>query len=152
MDLFRIIGGDTTYAIWWLIADAFPEFMYFCELMIRLICHGSKLKCDDVTLKAGPRNSRICSNCHHNCIDNAKHMVIQCDDTQVERDDMMNEIYMNTEEEAHLVQNTMDLFPVLLGKKIEGMSDTGMLNIWVIAGTYIYKMYQSRTRVEVGIG
>ena len=152
LDLVKIIGTEVFYSTWWTISDLFPECTYFCETMIKLICHGSKLKCDNAALKAEPRNSRLCINCVQNSIDNAKHMIIQCEDTEHDRAEMLREIYTALDDESDLVQNTRDVLPILLGRRIEGISEKSMMRLWIIAGTHIHRMYQRRTFVKIGVG
>ena len=152
LDLFCLLHDKVSYVSWWSIADIYPRYIYFCETMVTILSHASKLKNDNVLLKARPRSERVCINCHLSQVDNARHMIMECNDTQDERNYMFDEIYGILGDEAHLMRNTHDVFPILLGRKIIGMSDEGMINTWIVAGTHVHKMYQRRVRLEEGIG
>ena len=152
LDLLKVIGIKVTYATWWVLADLHPEYVYFCETMIKLVCHSSKLKTDSAALKSEPRNTRVCNECMHNRIDSARHMIMECDDTYNNRNEMYNEIMRALDQEAYMVRNNMNMFPILLGQRIEGMSDVGMLRLWIISGSHIHNMYKRRTTVRVGVG
>ena len=152
MNLFAMVFDKVAYSVWWLIADQFPTYIYFCETMVKILSHSSNLKVDNVTLKAGPRSSRVCSECCMSQIDDARHMILQCDDTQNERNTMFTEIYEKMGEEADMVRGANDIVAILLGKDVAGLSDIGSFRLRIIAGAHIHMMYQRRTRTATGIG
>ena len=92
LNLFQCVTEKITYSVWWIISDVRPDYMYFCETMIKLLCHASDLKYDDPLLKSGPRGGIICTRCNTNAIDNTKHMVLHCEDTSRDRDEMLQNI------------------------------------------------------------
>ena len=152
MDLFYTVFDKVSYTCWWAIADMYPNYIYFCETMIKLLCHASKLKVDSFTLKSGPRSLRVCTRCFMSQLDDAKHMIIQCNDTQDERTNMFSEIYNILNDESEIIRRLDNVFPILLGREIEGLSELGTLKLRIVAGTHIHNMYQRRTRIEEGVG
>ena len=48
------------YLVWWYISDLYPNLMYICEDMAKLVCNASRLKSDDVTLKRSTHGARMC--------------------------------------------------------------------------------------------
>ena len=61
----------------WQLADRFSDIISNCEVMVKIICHVSLLKVDDVRLKSLPI-SKCCTLCDHGSLDDAAHMVMQC--------------------------------------------------------------------------
>ena len=152
MNLLKVVFDKVAYICWWSIADIFPNYMYFCETMVKLLSHSSRLKADSFALKSSPRSLRVCTRCFMGQLDDAKHMITQCDDTQEERTIMQNEIQHVLGEEFAVIRNINNIFPMLLGHEIEGLSDEGTLKLRLVTGTHIHRMYQRRTRVEEGVG
>ena len=85
MDLFREVQDSIQYSVWWVIADHRPDLVYISETMVKLLSHASDLKTDNPLLKSGPRNLRVCTFCNTNSEDSAFHMILQCDDTEMEQ-------------------------------------------------------------------
>ena len=152
LNLYHLIEDKVTYLCLWELADLEPRYMYFCETMVKILSHAGKLKVDNFTLKAGPRSMRVCIHCQMSSLDDAYHMVLQCDETQNDRRDMFNEIYRAIGEEADILKGVDDVFPVLMGRLAEGLTEESLFKLRVTAGTYIHRMYQRRTRTESGIG
>ena len=78
----------------------------------------------------------MCYLCDLGCIENANHVIMQCPFQQDLRNDMFNcisAIY-------HDIGN-VNVFSTLLGKPIEGLHIQQMYEIWIIACTYVSKMY-----------
>ena len=136
MDLIRMVTDKPTYSIWWLIADKWQIYMKRCELMIKLICHASRLKADDSRLLRASFIRRSCSLCDHACYENVLHMVMQC----AYHNDLRNEMYAAINVNGRALGNVCT-FEILMGGVIEGWDSEGMLPIWKISCTYISKMY-----------
>ena len=63
-----------------------------CEDMVKIICHASLLKVDDVRLKSLPLAPKFCVLCDHGSVDDVAHMVMQCPRLQPQRNAMFLEI------------------------------------------------------------
>ena len=48
------VCNSTRYVIWWQLVDKYFWLMRDCEIMIKILCHSSLLKTDDVRLKSLP--------------------------------------------------------------------------------------------------
>ena len=57
------VVGSVNYLIWWQISDKYPGLVKVCEIMAKLICSASNLKCDDYRFKHNALNNQICSRC-----------------------------------------------------------------------------------------
>ena len=55
---------------WWKLADVYPKLNRMREKMAKLICHTSKLKCDDVRLKGLTPSNRVCTDCNMYAVEN----------------------------------------------------------------------------------
>ena len=78
MDVIALTMPNLDYSVWWVIADNLHQHMRKCEIMIKLICHDSRLKGDDNTLPRLPFGSRCCIMCEGTAYDRVEHMVMQC--------------------------------------------------------------------------
>ena len=146
-DLIKQVSLAPGYSVWWSIADQFQGFMRKCETMVKLLCHASHLKCDDVRLIRASYRAKSCTLCENAAYEDVNHMIMQCSfhsDTRREMYEELNRIIPNIE--------TMCSLGVLLGKCIDGWDYGGMVPIWMVFCTYIVKMYYDvltyRTRDE----
>ena len=119
LDLLSQICTTTRYAIWWQIADKSPLLMRECETMIKLMCHASLLKTDDVRLKSLTIATRFCTLCDHSAMDDARHMVMECPGLQPRRNIMFTTIDSILEEYG-LGHDILvgDVFLIIMGKPI----------------------------------
>ena len=77
------------YLVWWELSDIFPDKMGKCEIMSKLVCRCSLLKADDVRLKNLTAFHRWCEHCELCEVEDAKHLILNCPETQSQRDEMM---------------------------------------------------------------
>ena len=152
-DLLNSTVGKSQYLTWWHIADNLPQTQSICETMARLICHASRLKEDDFRLAGASHSDKTCTECDHNIRESVKHLVMQCPANERLRIEMFNEIYDHVIQFPALVTNNPDqVFHWLMGKEIVGMEPQGMIQVWIIAGYHICKMYNLRVKRREGIG
>ena len=151
LDLLSEFCVDTRYIVWWQIADKFPHLMRDCEVLVKILCHASLLRVDDVRLKSLPIAAKFCTLCDYGSIDDARHMVIQCHALQPKRNDMFNGI------EAILMRhnyvfNQMDenVFLNLMGKPAANLSVDVMCDIWLCSVKHIASMYRMKQRQGIG--
>ena len=152
LDLCRLVSDKISYSIWWVIADHRPDCIYFCETMIKILSHASELKVDNPILKREIRSSKICTFCQAGELDNVRHMVTQCSNTQYERNEMYRRIYAAIGDDAVLLENRGDMLAILMGRNIVGMNEDNMFRIWVISGQFVHRMYKRRIKTPEGIG
>ena len=63
--------------IWWQLGDLRPELMYQCDVMVKLICRASNLKCDNYKFKNAV-GMRYCDICQSLANENAEHIILHC--------------------------------------------------------------------------
>ena len=136
MDLIRRVTMKPIYSVWWALADRAQPYMRRCEIMVKLLCHASKLKADDCRFNRASFSNRCCTLCVHPSLENTIHMVMQCPSQDELREEMYNSI-------AELGRNLERVctYDILMGKTIDGWSDDDMIPIRKITCTYITKMY-----------
>ena len=152
LDLLRLVTDRIAYSVWWVIADYRPDCIYFCETMIKILCHASDLKVDNPVLKKEIGSSKVCPFCEAGVVDDARHMIIQCANTQGEREEMFRRIHAAIGVDNVFLDNRVDILAVLMGRVVEGMNNDNMFRVWVIAGQFIHRMYKRRTKTPEGIG
>ena len=133
MDLIQMVSPTLRYSVWWSIADMDQQYMRRCEIMVKLLCHASLLKGDDGRLRRKPFGSRSCVSCELAAYDCAKHLVMECPGIRI---DMYREIDKICKNFGRYV-----VFPILMGSNITGWEYYDMVPIWLIACTYISRMY-----------
>ena len=132
MDLMRMITNTSVYSIWWMLADKCQNYMKSCELMVKLLCHASRLKADDSKLLRASFFSRSCTLCDHASYENVLHMVMQCS----HHDNYRIKMYAAIAENGRALDNVCT-FDILMGGVIDRWDLEGMLPIWKISCTYI---------------
>ena len=143
MDLIKMVSVKPMYSVWWMLADRHQKYMRQCELMIKILCHASRLKNDDNRLLRSSYSNRACTLCDHASLEDALHMVMQCTYHNEARADMYKAISENGSK-----LDTVCTFKVLVGGVIDGWDLEGMLPIWKILCTYITRMYYSRIKAR----
>ena len=131
-DLIKQVSAFPGYSVWWLIADHHQGYMRKCETMVKLLCHASLLKSDDVRLLKASFCAKSCIMCDNAAYEDANHMIMQCSyhsNTQLEMYDEMNRMIPNVD--------IMCSVGVLLGKCIDGWEYNHMVLLWMISCTYI---------------
>ena len=109
--------------------------------MVRILCHTSLLKCDDVKLIGSTFSARSCILCNNEGYEDIRHIIMQCPAQTELRREMYNEIDRSVPGSSNLCS-----FDVLLGNRIEGWECNDMLPIWLITCTYIGRMYHKVLR------
>ena len=150
LDMIHCVSDKISYSVWWSISDAKPEYVYFCETMIKLLCHANDLKCDDLMVKSGPRSGIMCTRCNTNAIENSKHLIMYCEDTIRERDTLRRDIEQIMGE--YMPNSVNNIFAMIMGKRITGTPDDVQFRTWITAGQAVHRMYKRRTKNAEGIG
>ena len=130
------------YLTWWSLSNKFPEMINVCENLVKLICHASLLKCDDVRLKSLPPRSRTCSLCDSYAIEDPYHVIMQCPGTQPLRNEMFAELESDPKINEILNVNANEVMLVCLGKCPIEAIDATMVKLWCISGRHINGIYR----------
>ena len=134
------------YLIWWIISDKYPNQMRMCEKMAAIVTDSSLLKASDVRLKKKSFWSRTCVKCDLGIVEDAKHITMQCPFYENTRKEMYDEIKMlgcdTIDRSLNVAQNS---FHMLLGKQPEDVQVEDMIELCLISGKYITKIYDSVT-------
>ena len=78
LDLIVHTSITPAYTVWWQIADLDRSYMKYCEVMVKILCHCTKLKEDDFRYKRGTLYERMCALCDQAAPEDALHMIMQC--------------------------------------------------------------------------
>ena len=135
-DLLKQISTEPQYSIWWMIADVNQNYMRKCEIMIKILCHTSMLKCDDSRMIRATFSTKSCIMCDNTEYEDARHMIIQCPAHSQIRLDMYSEIERYSPGASQLCG-----FDVLIGNHINEWDTNDMYPIWLISCSYISRMY-----------
>ena len=136
----RIIKDSIDYLIWWRLADLKPQLMRKWEVMAKLVCCASDLKCDKT------RNENImykrCELCETFEMEDAKHLILNCSYVNDIRQDMFTEINnaYNGIGEIFL-QNSDNTYATLQGRVNPMFSEEVNFEILGIIANHIYQMY-----------
>ena len=144
--LLGMVMEGPAYNIWWQVSDADHTLVRACELMVKLLCKGSKLKSDDIRLRGSTVFTRMCSHCDLGSLEDTLHLIMQCPaqaDTRLELYKQIDVICPGLEHQEY--------FYVIMGKFIEGWSFEDMMPIWRASCQQVMKMYRFAIRRE-GIG
>ena len=124
-----------------------------CENMARMVCHSSRLKCDNVRLKGLPPSHRNCTLCDMYVTETLFHLTMQCPYFVNEHTLMYDDIYnLDDRIRGIFAQHPEMTFMYIIGKCIPGLEHSMMLQIWTISGTIIDQMYRVVFRNRQGIG
>ena len=152
-DLLRKSTGKPQYLTWWFLADNLPHMQGTCETMARSVCHASQLKDDDFRLFGSSHSERICTCCELGIIETVNHVVMQCPNTDSIRRQMFKDIHDSDPAISNELRQRPDqTFNWLMGKQPENIETSVMVQMWVIAGTYICEMYRRRISTREGVG
>ena len=121
--------------------------------MGRILCHASRLKCDDVRLKSLSPSHRMCSECDMYVLEDIFHIVMQCPIREMDRVKIYDDLY----EYDPTLKDKFSVSPEkvlywLLGRDIEDASEAYMLGFWCISGSVICDMYRKVCASRTGIG
>ena len=140
--LFRTVG-KSQYLTWWYISDKWPHLIRMCEILSKIVCRTSRLKCDDFRLKNATHSQRLCEQCNMAAVETIGHLIMQCPSTNEIRICMYEEIRQTDPlYEERCRRNPGESLFWLLGKHIPGIEHDQMVDIWKIAGRYIQRMYK----------
>ena len=141
------------YISWWRVSDSRPELMKMCENLSRMICHTSRLKCDDYRLKDLPMSHKTCIECSYYVKEDLKHLVMQCPRHQDIRTGMFEDLYSFCGELRTLfVDKPGEVFYWLIGKDIDDCDEAFMNAFLTISGKAINEIYVRTTRDRTGVG
>ena len=127
--------------------------MKACECMARLVCHASRLKCDDVSLKGQDLSIRTCSNRNSYASETLRHVLMQCPLNQEDFGSMIDDICKECPNIALLFQNEpSEIFCWILGKQVPGIDVDELTAMRVIAAIRICMIYSKVLSTREGIG
>ena len=127
--------------------------MRSCEIMVKIVCRCSELKSVDLRYKNLSFSDRICELCDEYAIENAKHVVMQCNYLQPIREIMLNKINDIPDGLGdYIIRNSPDIFLTLMGKPVDGINFYVMFKVWKLACIAISRMYRTVIRKRKGIG
>ena len=118
-----------------------------CETMVKILCHASLLKIDDVRIKRWPAAARLCTMCDHGFVDDVRHMAMECPGLQPRRNIMFGEIHLILEKYGltHDVLNDTSWESPNLNTPMEAMGE-----IWICSARNISSMYRLKLREGIG--
>ena len=152
-DLLSNTIGKSQYLNWWWLADNLPSYQGLSETMAKLVCHASRLKCDDIRYRGTSGSSLICTQCYMGMPENVAHLIMQCPAFEGERRKMHNRIFtIDSECETKFRESPEQVFYWLMGKTVEGFELERMAKIWIIAGQSITKIYYEVLNAREGVG
>ena len=138
--------------IWWQLGDHRPELMYQCEIMVKIICKASDLKCHKY------RHNReiggmYCDLCNDMSVENVEHIIMHCRHLQDIRDDMLKEID-NLERSTNMpiLSGANDMLSTLMGNLPENASAEVVMPFLQIVAIHVYRMYRRVLMNREGIG
>ena len=131
----------TRCSLWWQGADKYHRMRKDCEVMIKILCHASLLRNDDVTLESLPVAEEFCPLCDQGFIDDAMHFVMQCPELQTKRSAMFIEIDQICENSGlEKLYTYGSVFWILMGKPGNGIPIETMEIIRVCSAKHISDM------------
>ena len=143
------VVGSVNYMIWWQISDKFPRLMKVCEVMAKLICSASGLKCDDYRFKHNVLSNQICSRCDLFEVENVSHILLHCPKNQAVMIDLQNELYNIC---PRLFNIDPDMLNIILGKNVPSIDFETMVEVWIAAGKAVSRIYFEILKSREGIG
>ena len=128
-----------------MVADVDQKHMKRSEVMVKLLCHTSRLKSDDRKLLRSSYNTKCCTLCNLAAYENTWHVVMQCPVHENTR----REMYKTIRGVGQALGRVCD-FPVMMGKYIDGWDFESMMPIWKITSTYIpyFRAYKTHPYIR----
>ena len=131
------------YLIWWILADIYPDKTYMCEVMASLVCDTSLLRSTDYRLKRKTFSNRICDKCSMTTLESVWHIVMQCPFYSDDSTALFNALRdLDNETSRRIVNEPADYFFVVMGKQPAYANVEEMVEIWLLSGYHISKMYK----------
>ena len=143
------VVGSVNYLIWWQISDKYPGLVKICEIMAKLVCSASNLKCDDYRFKHGSANNQICDRCDLYEVENLPHVLLHCPANELEMTKLQSDLYAIC---PLLFHRDPDILNVILGKNVPTIDFDTMVEVWICAGKTISKIYWEVLNSRTGIG
>ena len=124
-----------------------------CEIMAKLVCHASRLKCDDCSLKGKPISYRVCLNCDLYLPENLYHILMQCPYNQADFATMTEDIANECDSIGRaFADEPGEMFYWPLGKPIPDIEEAQMTAMRIIAGAGINNIYRKVLMTRTGVG
>ena len=152
LDILSGINNGNMYSTWWKLSDKFPEEMRKCEVIMKIICHSSKLRADDLKLKDSTLTHRMCSLCDNFQEENARHLLLQCPYFHDDRNRMLVEIGKIEGVGVALNESRLDVFHTILGGPVIGLNERQEEKLRRTTLNYVHQIYQTSSRHKAGIG
>ena len=147
------IMGIPGYIVWWHLSDLNHDYMRRCEIMVKLICNVSMLKSDDFKLDGCHHSVRICDKCDNFTIEDANHVILQCNYTSEIRRMMFNEIEkLENGAGTVIIEETDDILATILGKICNKVTFESYVEFCKITCTYVSRMYWQCIKNRAGVG
>ena len=145
--------GTVKYLVWWIFADIKPELMRQCKDLAKIVCNTSELKNNDPRLKCSTPVDRMCQNCDNFVHEDAKHVILQCNYSQAQRQELFNEIWaLEGGIGYRILNNSNDVFYTLLGNVEIDLDRQEKINFLTIVCKYISLIYRRAIKEREGIG
>ena len=131
------------YLSWWIIADIFPRKIRMCEIMASLVCNTSLLKDSDYRIKKKTHSHKICTRCDLGLVEDIRHLLMQCPFFSTDMRSLYEYLDQSDSDIAPRVANdTQNYFYIIMGKQPDYASFKDMVEIWLVTGEYITKIYR----------
>ena len=110
-----------------------------------MVFNASVLNGSDYRLKRSTHNEWICYEWDHGIVEDTLHLVMQCPMPKDDINLMFNELReVDDIHVSSVLEDTRDLYKVIVGKHPEGIPFESMINIWTISCKYIASMFKRR--------
>ena len=153
LDLLSGVSNVTRYNNWWALSDKYPGRMRECEIIVKILCHASALRDDDVKYKSQLGTNRMCDMCNEYETEDARHLVLHCSSFNDVRDIMMYEIdQIVNVVGTPLFRHDTDMLFTMLGRRNEDLSEQTQEDIWLVILKYVSIMYRKKLKHKSGIG
>ena len=121
--------------------------------MPKILCHTSLLKVDDFRLKDQPPSSKMCEQCDLYNIEDIHHLLMQCPGMYHEQKEMHEQISLYVPEiMGKFTEEPHNVFFWLIGRNVPDISEKGHMDLELIAGRWIYRIYRKVVLNRRGIG
>ena len=131
------------YLVWWIIADMLPRKTSMCEIMAALVCDTSILKNSDYRLKKKSFSHKICTRCDLGTIEDIRHLLMQCPFFSTEMRNLYESLgRMGSDVASRVANDAQNYFHIIMGKQPEYATFQSMVDIWLLTGECISKIYR----------
>ena len=145
--------GTVKLMLWWHLADIFPELMYCCETMAKVVCRASKLKSDHYSYRKEPTLNKYCDLCHSYAIEDIEHIIVYCPALFEIREKMYAEIAaLERENDVTFFNTGNSNLKILLGKIPEDIDINMVYRFQRTVAINVHRMYITVLNKREGIG